>query len=213
MQIALFGATGHLGGGILNEALQRGHSVVAIVRDPARLTLKHANLKFIIGEIADPKSYLPGLRDVDAAIASISARRNGAPDDVPKAAGILLEALPRAQVEQLVWIGGAASLEVDPGKRVIDDPHFPEAWKAEAQGQIEALEVFRRTQASIGWTYISPAALIEDGERSGAYRIGGDQLLVDANGKSRITVADFAIAVVDRIEKNDKPRQRITVAH
>jgi hypothetical protein len=73
--------------------------------------------------------------------------------------------------------------------------------------------MFRASKADVDWTYISPAALIEDGERSGKYRVGGDQLLVDANGVSRITVPDYAVALLDRIEKHDALRQRITVAY
>jgi len=97
--------------------------------------------------------------------------------------------------------------------RLIDDPHFPEAWKAEAQGQIKALEVFRHGKSEVEWTYMSPAALLEDGPRTGKYRVGSDQLLVDGDGKSRISVADYAVALLDRVEKNDARRQRITVAY
>ena len=100
-----------------------------------------------------------------------------------------------------------------PGVRVVDDPHFPEAWKAEALAQAKALDRFRASSADIDWTYISPAALIEDGPRTGSYRIGGDQLLVDAHGKSQISVADYAVALLDRLEHDDARRQRITVAY
>lgn len=213
MKIALFGATGHLGKGILLEALQRGHDVVAIVRDRSRLDASNSHLQVVVGDVADPPSYASALHGVDAVIASLSARRDGDPSAVPANARTLLDTLPRAGVKRLVWVGGAGSLEVKPGVRVIDDPQFPAAWKPEANAQGEALAVFRASKADIDWTYVSPAALIEDGERSGHYRIGGDQLLVDANGISRITVPDYAIAILDRAEKNDAPRRRITVAY
>ncbi|OOG61657.1 NAD-dependent dehydratase [Rhodanobacter sp. B04] len=213
MKIALFGATGHLGQGILHEALSRGHDVVAVVRDPSRLTRHNARLKVVTGDVAQPATWLDAVRGADAVVASLSARRDGNPDSVPANAGVLLDNLPKAGVKRLLWVGGAGSLEVAPGVKVIDDPHFPDAWKPEAKAQGRALDVFRASKADVDWTYISPAALIEDGERSGKYRVGGDQLLVDANGVSRITVPDYAVALLDRIEKHDALRQRITVAY
>jgi len=213
MKIALFGATGHLGQGILEEALSRGYDVTAIVRDPARLAQRNDKLKVVTGDVAQPASWLGAVLGADAVVASLSARRDGNPDSVPANAAVLLDNLPKAGVKRLLWVGGAGSLEVAPGVKVIDDPHFPDAWKPEANAQGKALDVFRASQADVDWTYVSPAALIEDGERSGKYRIGGDQLLVDANGVSRITVPDYAVALLDRIEKHDALRQRITVAY
>ena len=226
MIIALFGAGGHIGRGILHEAVARGHDVIAIVRDPARANIDNPKVKVVAGDVANPATYanaiagadaaiasLSGRRGADAAIASLSGRRDADAGLVPKYAAILLEALPAAGVKRLIWVGGAGSLETAPGVQVADDPNFPAAWKPEAKAQADALDVFRKSKANIDWTYISPAALIEDGERSGQYRIGGDQLLIDANGTSRITIPDYAAAVLDRLEKGDKPHQRITVAY
>ncbi|GAB2544253.1 NAD(P)-dependent oxidoreductase [Rhodanobacter koreensis] len=213
MKIALFGATGHLGQGILHEALSRGYEVIAVVRDPSRLAQRNDKLKVVTGDVAQPAGWIDAVRGVDAVVASLSARRDGNPDNVPANADVLLDNLPKAGVKRLLWVGGAGSLEVAPGVKVIDDPHFPGAWKPEAKAQGQALDVFRASQADVDWTYISPAALIEDGERSGKYRVGGDRLLVDADGVSRITVPDYAVALLDRIEKHDALRQRITVAY
>jgi putative NADH-flavin reductase len=213
MIIALFGAGGHIGHDILDEAVARGHDVIAIVRDPARTKIDNPKINVVAGDVANPATYRAAITGVDAAIASLSGRRDQDAASVPRNAGILLDSLAAAGVKRFAWVGGAGTLETAPGVRVIDDPNFPAAWKPEALAQGEALDLFRASKADIDWTYISPAALIEDGERSGKYRIGGEQLLVDANGKSRITVADFAIAVLDRIERNDKLRQRITVAY
>lgn len=213
MIIALFGAGGHIGRGILDEALARGHEVVAVVRDLARTQIDHPKVKIVAGDVGNPASYRDAIRGAEAAIASLSARRDADAALVPKYAASLLDVLPAAGVKRFVWVGGAGSLETAPGVKVIDDPNFPAAWKPEALAQAQALEIFRASKAGLDWTYVSPAALIEDGERSGKYRIGGEQLLVDANGKSRITVADYAIAVLDRVEQNDKPRRRVTVAY
>ncbi|WP_114238202.1 NAD(P)-dependent oxidoreductase [Dyella sp. C9] len=213
MKIALFGATGHIGHAILDEALSRGYEVTAIVRDPSRLATHNAHLKVVTGDIAKPDSWVDAVRGADVVVASISARRDGNPDSIPANAVTLLDHLSQAGVKRLVWVGGAGSLETAPGVRVIDDPHFPDAWKPEATGQAKALDAFRASKADVEWTYISPAALIEDGARTGKYRVGGDQLLVDAQGKSHITVPDYAVALLDRVEKNDARRQRITVAY
>jgi hypothetical protein len=213
MKIALFGATGHVGHAILDEALSRGHDVTAIVRDLSRLSHNGAHLKIVIGDVTRAESWLDAVRGADLVIASLSARRDGTPDSIPDNAATLLEHLPQAGAKRLVWVGGAGSLETAPGVRVLDAPHFPDAWKPEAKGQAKALDVFRASKSDVEWTYISPAALLEDGVRTGKYRVGGDQLLVDANGKSRISIPDFAVALLDRAEKNDARRQRITVAY
>jgi putative NADH-flavin reductase len=213
MKIALFGATGHVGHAILDEALARGADVTAIVRDPSRLSTTHAHVKVVTGDLGNPESWLEAVRGSDVVIVSISARRDGSNDAVPALAATVLDYLPKANVKRLIWVGGAASLETSPGVRVIDDPHFPEAWKNEAQGQIKALEIFRHSKSDVEWTYISPAAMLEDGPRTGKYRVGSDQLLVDENGKSQISVPDYAVALLDRAQKNDARRQRITVAY
>lgn len=213
MKIALFGAGGHVGHGILEEALRRGHDVVAIVRDPARANIHGPKVKAIAGDVADPASYRAALAGVDAAVAALSGRRDADAGRIPKYASILLTALPAAGVKRFVWVGGAGNLETAPGVTVSSSPQFPKEWLPEANAQAEALRIFRASNADIDWTYISPADLLVDGERSGTYRIGGDRLLVDANGVSRITVADYAVAVLDCLEKNEHLRQRISVAY
>jgi putative NADH-flavin reductase len=213
MKIALFGATGHVGHAILDEALSRGHEVTAIVRDPARLSHHDAHLKLVVGDVTRPQSWQDAVGGADVVIASLSARRDGTPDSIPANATTLLEHLPQTGVKRLLWVGGAASLETAPGVRVIDDPHFPDAWKAEALGQVRALDVFRASKTDLEWTYISPPGMLEDGARTGTYRVGGDQLLVDVHGKSHISISDFAMALLDRAEKNDARRQRITLAY
>ncbi|WP_266170104.1 NAD(P)-dependent oxidoreductase [Dyella subtropica] len=213
MKIALFGATGHIGQGILDEALSRGYDVVAVVRDPSRLPQSNAKLKVVTGDVANPSTWIDAVRGTDAVAASLSANRDGNLDSVPANAGVLLDNISKAGVKRLLWVGGAGSLEVAPGKRVIDDPHFPAEWKPQAEAQGKALDVFRASKAPVEWTYISPAAMIQPGERTGTYRVGGDQLLTDAEGNSKISIADYAIALLDRIEKHDALNQRITVAY
>jgi putative NADH-flavin reductase len=211
MKIVLFGATGNIGNVILDEALNRGHQVVAVVRDPAKLATKHAALTVVQGDVAHPASYASALPGTEAAIASLNDHAD--PANVPRQATLLLDALSAGGVHRFVWVGGAGSLETAPGVRVIDDPGFPEAWKVPANAQVDALEVFRASKAPIDWTYISPAAEIAPGERKGSFRVGGEQLLTDAQGHSRISIADFAIGVLDRIEKGDAAKKRVTFAY
>jgi len=211
MKIVLFGATGNIGNVILDEALTRGHQVVAVVRDPAKLATRHDALTVVQGDVAQPTSYAGALPGAEAAIASLNDHAE--PANVPRQATLLLDALSAGAVRRFVWVGGAGSLETAPGVRVIDDPSFPEAWKAAANAQIDALEVFRASKAPIDWTYISPAAEIAPGERKSSFRVGGEQLLVDTQGHSRISIADFAIGVLDRVEKGDAVKKRITLAY
>jgi len=213
MKLVLFGATGHIGQGILDEALARGHQVITVVRDPARLARSDERLHVVTGDVSKPASWIDAVRGSDAAIASLSARRDQDLASVAGNARVLLEQLPMAGVTRLAWVGGAGTLEVAPGRRVIDDPDFPAAWRPEAEAQGEALAVFRGYRGPVEWTYVSPAALIEAGERTGAYRLGGEQLLVDADGHSRISIADYAVALLDRVERRDAADRRIAVAY
>lgn len=213
MHIVLYGATGQIGQVLLNEALNRGHEVTAVVRDPARLTLQHPRLRVRTGDVGDEAGIVAATSGADAVIASLTARRDGNPDVIPGHAERLLGLLPKAGVKHLLWIGGAGSLEVAPGVRLVDTPTFPPAYLAEARSQAEALAVFRASRPGLDWTFFSPAALIEPGERTGHYRLGGDQLLTDAEGVSRISIADFAMAVLDRAERRDALNRRVTVAY
>lgn len=210
MKIVLFGATGNIGKVILDEALARGHDVTAIVRDPAKVDAKHAHLHVVQGDLAQPASFEGALAGADAAIASLN---DPVPANLRIRAEALLGALDKAHVRRFAWVGGAGSLLNAEGIRVIDDPHFPAEWKDNANGQVNALEGFRASQNNVDWTYISPAKIIAPGERKGSFRVGGDHVLVDDKGESRISIADFAIGVLDRIEKGDAAKKRVTLAY
>ncbi len=111
-------------------------------------------------------------------------------------------------------LGGAGSLEVAPGRQAVDTPGFPEAYKGDALGQGEALHVWRSAEAQgLDWTYIIPAGEIGPGARTGRYRVGGDELLVDATGASRIAYDDYAVAFLDTLERGDHRGRRISVAY
>lgn len=202
MKIAVLGASGRAGSEITKELAARGHNVVAIARKPEAVPqLPGVTAK--AGDASEPGALADLIRGADAVISALHF-------DVP--AATLLAALREAGVPRLLVTGGAASLEVAPGKRVIDDPAFPAEWKDMALGGIAFLDALRG-ETEIDWTYFSPAALIFEGPRLGTYRGGTDQLVTDADGESKISFADYAIAMVDELEQHRHSRARFTAAY
>ncbi len=213
MKLAIFGATGWIGGIITREALDRGHTVTAIVRDLSRLKLSDDRLMAKTGDVTDALSVAAAVAGHEAVGASIGGRRDAAHEIVPKAARAVLSGLSQSGVKRLVWVGGAGSLEVTPGVALIDTPEFPPDYLPEATPMVEALRIFRASAEAVDWTFISPAVIIAPGTRTGRYRVGGDRLLSDEKGESRISVEDFAVAFVDELEGSSHLRQRIGVAY
>jgi len=212
MKIAIFGASGTIGSAISREALERGHKVTAIVRDPSRITSRHQALQVVKGDILDTDQAAKLVAGHDVVVNATGPRQ---PDDkvsqAVEAARSLLKMLRQANVSRLLVVGGAGSLEVAPGVQLVDTPQFPPSWKGIALAHREALALYRT--AASDWTYISPAAMIGPGNRTGKYRTGNEQLLTDEKGESNISVGDFAAAFVDEIEKGEHKRQRITFAY
>lgn len=212
MKIALIGATGFIGSGLLAEALSRGHSVTALVSRPERLA-PQAGLKVEGVDVLDQQQLAAKLEGHDAVISAFSGH---AQEDVRgyygRGADAIIGATKQARVQRLLVVGGAGSLEVAPGVQAVDTPQFPEQWKASALGARDTLEKLRKEQA-LEWTFLSPAAMIQPGERTGKFRLGGDQMLTDAEGNSRISVQDYAVAMIDELEQPAHSRKRFTVAY
>jgi putative NADH-flavin reductase len=202
MKVAVLGASGRAGSEITKELASRGHSVLAVARKPEAIAAA-PGVSAVAGDAADPAALAEVIRGSDAVISALHF-------DV--AAQTLLSALRQAGVGRLLVTGGAASLEVAPGQRLIDTPDFPEEWKTFAMGGITFLEALR-DETEIDWTFFSPAALIFEGPRTGHYRTGGDQLVVDAAGDSKISFADYAIAMVDELEQHRHGRARFTAGY
>ncbi|MGI2206862.1 NAD(P)-dependent oxidoreductase [Shewanella baltica] len=210
MKIAILGATGWIGGAILKEALSRGHQVTALVRDPSKLSATDVVVHAV--DLEQPLVAQP-FAGVDVVIASVGGRAQQNHGLVASTVQHLLDVLPNAKVPRLLWVGGAGSLEVAPGVTLVSSPDFPAAYKDEALAQGEALQVFRAAQTAINWTFVSPAAEIYPGESEGPYRLGGDSFFTDANGRSRISVTDYAKAMLDEAEQGTHANQRISVAY
>ncbi|MEO3791672.1 NAD(P)H-binding protein [Nonomuraea sp. B10E15] len=212
MRITLFGAAGAVGTRTLAEALSRGHDVTAVVRDPARRPLPHSGAKIRRGDASD-------IGDVAALSAGqdlvISATRPGPgrEHELVTAAESLLAGVSVTGV-RLLLVGGAAGLTVPGtgGLTVVDAPDFPPSWRPIALA-CEAQLAACRTAPRADWTYLSPPALLEPGERTGRYRLGADELLVGADGRSVISMEDLAVALLDEAERPRHRRRRFTVAY
>ncbi|MEU8796739.1 NAD(P)H-binding protein [Spirillospora sp. NPDC048819] len=207
MRVLLIGATGMIGRRIADEARRRGHEVTGVTRSGNEGTAK--------AEAGDTEAIAALAEGHDAAVLSVPPPRDGSETTGPLLAitrGVL-DGLRRAGVRRLIVVGGAGSLEAAPGVRLVDTPGFPAMYKNEALAAAEQLGVVRAEAGDLDWTYISPAAVIEPGDRTGAFRLGGDRLLADADGNSAISAEDYAIALVDELEKDDAVRRRITVAY
>lgn len=209
MKIAIVGASGKAGKLIMKEALDRGHEVTAIVRDASKIDEPKAAVveKDIFALTA------ADLKDFDAVVNAFGAPAGKEHLHV-EAGNVLIEAMKGAPATRLLVVGGAGSLFVDEAKttRVMEAPDFPEAYLATAQNQGENLRILQATEG-IQWTFISPSAFFDpEGERTGTYQLGKDHLLVNSSGQSYVSYADYAIAVLDEIEKNPQHlNQRFTV--
>jgi len=216
MKLVLFGATGNVGQRVAAEALRRGHEVVGVVRDPEAVQSPDARVRLVKGDATNADSVAKIARGADAVVSAISPRPNprGLPaPSLEKNARALISGLRTAGVKRVLYVGGASSLEVAPGKALADQPDFPDIYKAEAQEGREALAVWRGGAQGLDWTYLSPAAEIAPGKRTGKYRTTDDQLLVDAQGRSFITFEDYAVAVLDELERPQHVGARFGVAY
>lgn len=212
LRIALFGSTGMIGQRILREALRRGHTVVVAGRDPARLANPDARVIVRVADILDPAAVAAVAKGQAALISAVGPTQGGPPSMLVEAARALVAGLGQAGRVRLLVAGGAGSLEVAPGVQLLETPDFPPSDRALAIAHRDALDVYR-TAHGIDWTYLSPAAQIEPGERTGQFRTGQSQLLMDGKGASRISAEDFAVALLDEAEGPRHVRQRFTVAY
>jgi putative NADH-flavin reductase len=204
MQIALLGISGRAGSRIADELLRRGHAVTGIARRIDGIAARDA-LTLKAADASAVGSLTPLLRGHDALISAM--RFDGGAD-----AATLIALARQAGVPRLLVVGGAGSLEVAPGVALVDTPEFPAAYKPEALAGRVLLNALR-AERELDWTFLSPSALFEPGERSGRFRLGGDGLLLDGQGQSRISMEDYAIALADEVEVPQHPRQRFTVGY
>jgi putative NADH-flavin reductase len=216
MQLVILGAAGHVARRIAREALDRGHQVVGVVRDASRFQPYDDRLQVVEGDATDAASIARVARGADAIVNAISPRPSpaGRPaSSLVASARAIIAGAREAGVKRIIIVGGAGSLEVAPGVQLVDTPDFPDLYKGEALAGRESFAVYRTESEGLDWTYISPAIEIGPGKRTGKFRTGRDQILVDDQGKSFISYEDYAVAVVDELEQARNPRRRIAVAY
>ena len=203
MKVAIIGGTGRAGTEISAELARRGHQVTAISRHPEN-AVDAAGVTAVAGDVQHPDALVEAIRGHDVVVSAVMFSDT----DPASLVGVVREsAVPRYLV-----VGGAGSLEVAPGVALITTPEFPEAYKAEAGKGADFLTYLRGVD-DIDWTFLSPSAYFFVGERKGSFRLGKDALLVDADGNSSISYADYAIALVDEIEQPKHGRARFTVGY
>jgi hypothetical protein len=208
MKVVLFGASGMVGSRILQELVDRGHDVTAVVRTPEKITT--AGVRALEGDVTEESTVASTIKGADAVI-SAYAPPQGHEEAIVKATRSLVAGINQAGVKRLLFVGGAGSLEVAPGVRLVDTPNFPEAFKAIARAHCDVLPVLK--ESDLDWSYLSPAAFIQPGERTGKFRLGGTRLVADDKGESRISAEDYAIALVDELENPTHVRQQFTAAY
>jgi uncharacterized protein len=215
MNVALIGATGFIGSKLLDEAVNRGHVVTAITRSPEKLP-QHERIIPRKADVNDVAALTELLRGQDALIHAFAPGRGlDAQESKDKQrAGTLsiIAATKAAGVKRLLAVGGAGSLEIRPGVAHFDTPEFPQQYQAGARATAQIKDLLR-AEKDLDWTFLCPSTSIFPGERTGKFRLGGDALLIGPDGQSRISVEDYAVAMIDELENPRHTGHRFTVGY
>ncbi len=213
--VVLIGASGFVGTAILEELLNRGYCVTAVVRNPEKMTIRNANLSVVKADVSDVNTLAAVCKGKDAVISAYNPGWAN-PDiyeETLKNYPLILEAVRKSGVKRLLCVGGAGTLFCAPGIRVVDSGAIP----AEIMGGAKSLgEFYLNTlcnEKEIDWVFFSPAGSLEPGKRTGKFRLGKDDLIVDETGKSHISVGDYALAMVDELEQANHHRERFTIGY
>lgn len=213
--VVLIGASGFVGTAILEELLNRGYCVTAVVRNPEKVTIRNANLSVVKADVSDVNTLAAVCKGKDAVVSAYNPGWAN-PDiyeETLKNYPLILEAVRKSGVKRLLCVGGAGTLFCAPGIRVVDSGAIP----AEFMGGAKSLgEFYLNTlcnEKEIDWVFFSPAGSLEPGKRTGKFRLGKDDLIVDETGKSHISVGDYALAMVDELEQANHHRERFTIGY
>lgn len=214
-KIVLIGATGFVGSAILNEALNRGIKVTAVVRNPEKVKISNSDLKIVTADVSSATTVAEVAQGADAVISAYNPGWSN-PDiynETLKTYPAILEGVKKAGVKRLLIVGGAGTLFVAPGVRVIDSGAIPDS----IMGGVKSLgEFYLNTlmnEKDIDWVFFSPAGSIQPGERTGNYRLGKDNLMVNEKGESVISVQDYAKAMIDELETPAHHQERFTIGY
>jgi putative NADH-flavin reductase len=214
MKIALIGGSGNIGSRILNEALSRGHQVTVIARDPTLITQCHENLTVVEGDILDPESIAEAASEHEVVISAYGPPEGKKVGQLAEATRSLLKGVKRASgVKRLITVGGAGTLKVAPGVKLLDTVFLPKEERKVAIAHQEAKQFIKKHEDDLDWTILSPAMTIAPGKRTGIYRTGKTKLIVDDEGKSEISTEDYAVALLDEVENHRFSRKQFTVGY
>lgn len=220
LDIVVYGATGGVGSHVVQEALDRGHRVTAVSRKPEQVELRHDKLSVVKGDLLDKASVTEIVTGQDVVVLSVRGviGDSGAPESALQfmAAEILVDVLyQQPDAPRLLHVGGSGSLIVEPGVRFaakLPTILLPKGLEVEILGQILALEFYRKVD-DVAWTYVTPPKNFTNGKRTGVFRIGGSDALKDKRGRTRVSRADFAVALIDEAEQARHVREQISVAY
>ncbi|WP_295772712.1 NAD(P)-dependent oxidoreductase [uncultured Mucilaginibacter sp.] len=214
MKIAIIGATGFVGPKVVNEALNRGHEVIAIARQPEKLDVENEKLIKQSADIFDTDILANLLVGYDAVISTFNAgwTNPNLYDDFLKGSRSIQEATKKAGIKRYLFVGGAGSLEIEPGIQLVDTPQFPADYKAGATAARDYLTELR-TENELDWTFLSPAINLHPGSRTGVFRLGTEQPVFNAEGKSEISAEDLAVALINEVEDNNFIKARFTLGY
>ena len=214
-KVALIGASGFIGSQLVKELLSRGYQVTAIVRSTDKIKNDDKNLRVVSADVFDTDKLAEVLKNNDAVISAYNPgwTNPNIYDDTIKGYQSIIEAVKKAGIKRLQAVGGAGSLLVAPGKTVVDSGAIPD----EILPGVKALALVLKDQflpeKELDWVFFSPAGTIEPGERTGKYRLGLDNLITDDQGNSKISVQDYAKAMVDELENPKHHQQRFTIGY
>jgi uncharacterized protein len=214
-KIVLIGASGFVGSAILKEALDRKHYVTALVRHPEKITIVHKNLIVKQGDVSSGKivatvskgadavlsAYNPGWKNPNIAVETITVYRT------------ILEGVRQSGVKRFLVVGGAGSLFISPGKRMMDSGIFPETFLPAVKALAEFYLIDLEAEKNIDWVFFSPAGILEPGLRTNKFRLGKDDLIINSSGESKISVQDYAVAMIDELEQTAHHRERFTIGY
>lgn len=214
-KVVIIGASGFVGSAILNEALDRGLEVTAIVRNPEKIKISNANLTVVKADVSSASEVAKHTKGFDTVISAYNPgwTNPNIYEDTLKVYPAILEGVKEAGAKRVLIVGGAGTLFVSPGVRVIDSGAIPESYMPGVKSLAEFYLNTLMNEKNIDWVFFSPAGSIAPGKRTANYRLGKDDLIVDANGESNISVEDYAKAMVDEFEKPQHHQERFTIGY
>ncbi|MDL2277709.1 NAD(P)-dependent oxidoreductase [Parabacteroides sp. OttesenSCG-928-G07] len=214
-KIVLIGASGFVGSAILHEALNRGIQVAAVVRNPEKIKITNPNLTVIQANVSSVDTVAEIAKAADAVISAYNPgwTNPNIYEETLKVYPAILEGVKKAGVKRLLMVGGAGTLFVAPGLRVVDSGAIPQEIMAGVKSLGEFYLNILMNEQAIDWVFFSPAGSIEPGERTGKYRLGKDDLILNDQGESKISVQDYAKAMIDELEVPAHHKERFTIGY